>query len=162
YSIANEYPNPDALQEFSATTRNYSATFGRGSSAVTGVTRSGTNELHGTLFEFLRNTDLDSRPFFAANRSVFKRNQYGGTVGGPIVKNKLFFFASYEGTKARGTPSDVRYLTPTAEQRAGNFSALPKMIVDPNNGGAPFPGNIIPVSRIRPFATTFLQTDLPL
>ena len=66
YSIANEYPNPDALQEFSTTTRNYSAAFGRGTSAVTAVTRSGTNELHGTLFEFLRNTDLDSRPFFAA------------------------------------------------------------------------------------------------
>jgi hypothetical protein len=162
YSIPNEYPNPDALQEFSATTRNYSAGFGRGTSAVTAVTRSGTNEFHGTLFEFLRNTDLDSRPFFAAKRSVFKRNQYGGTIGGPIVKNKLFFFASYQGTKARGTPGDVRYLTLNADERTGNFSALPKSITDPNNGGTPFPGNIIPASRIRPYATTFVGTDLPL
>lgn len=161
YGIANEYPNPDALQEFSATTRNYSAAFGRGTSSVAAVTRSGSNEFHGTLFEFLRNTDLDSRPFFAANRSVFKRNQYGGTIGGPVIKNKLFFFASYQGTKARGTPGDVRYQTLTADERAGNFSALSKSILDPGTG-APFPGNIIPASRIRPFANTFVQTDLPL
>lgn len=162
YGIANEYPNPDALQEFSATTRNYSAVFGRGTSAVTAVTRSGTNELHGTLFEFLRNTDFDSRPFFAAKRSVFKRNQYGGTLGGPIIKNKLFLFGSYQGTKARGSPGDVRYPTLTADERVGNFSALTKSLKDPNNGGLPFPGNIIPLSSIRPYARTFVDTDLPL
>ncbi len=75
YSVANEYPNPDALQEFSVTSRNYSAEFGRGTSSVTAVTRSGSNAFHGTVFEFLRNTDLDSRPFFASARSIFKRNQ---------------------------------------------------------------------------------------
>jgi len=162
YAIANEYPNPDALQEFSATSRNYSAAFGRGDSAVTAVTRSGTNQFHGTLFEFLRNTDLDSRPFFAATRSVFKRNQYGGTVGGPVVKNKLFFFASYQGTKARGTPGDTRYRTLSADERNGNFSASPQPIMDPINPGVAFPGNIIPDSRIRPFASTFVSTYLPM
>jgi hypothetical protein len=162
YAIANEYPNPDALQEFSATSRNYSAAFGRGSSAVTAVTRSGTNEFHGTLFEFLRNTKLDSRPFFSAQRSDFKRNQYGGTFGGPIVRNKLFFFLSYQGTKARGTPGDVRYRSLNANERAGNFSGQPKNITDPDNNGAPFPGNVIPASRIRPYATTFLNQYLPL
>jgi hypothetical protein len=161
YSIANEYPNPDALQEFSATMRNYSAVFGRGTSAVTAVTRSGTNALHGTLFEFLRNTKLDSRPFFASRRSVFKRNQYGGTVGGPVVKNKLFFFASYQGTKTRGTPSDVRYRTLNANERAGNFSVQTKAISDPDNAGMTFPGNVIPASRIRPYASTFLSQYLP-
>jgi hypothetical protein len=162
YSVANEYPNPDALQEFSVTTRNYSAEFGRGTSAVTAVTRSGSNTLHGTLFEFLRNTDLDSRPFFAAHRSIFKRNQYGGTIGGPIVKNRLFFFASYEGTKVRGSAGDVRYQTLTADERSGNFAALlPKALMDPAGGG-PFPGNIVPASRIRPYASTYVGADLPL
>jgi hypothetical protein len=160
YGIANEYPNPDALEEFSATTRNFSAAFGRGTSSVSAVTRSGTNSFHGTVFEFLRNTDLDSRPFFASIRSVFKRNQYGGTIGGPVIKNKLFFFGSYQGTKARGTPGDVRYQTLTLAQRTGDFSAS-KSIIDPNNA-VQFPGNIIPASRIRPFANTFLQTELPL
>ena len=162
YAIANEYPNPDALEEFSATSRNYSAAFGRGDSGVTAVTRSGTNQFHGTLFEFLRNTDLDSRPFFAASRSVFQRNQYGGTVGGPVVKNKLFFFASYQGTKARGTPSDIRYRTLSSDERNGNFSATPQAIMDPANPGAVFPGNVIPASQIRPFAKTFLNSYLPL
>jgi hypothetical protein len=161
YSVANEYPNPDALQEFSVTTRNYSAQFGRGTSAVTAVTRSGSNAFHGTVFEFLRNTDFDSRPFFAANRSIFKRNQYGATVGGPIVKNKLFFFASYEGTKVRGSAGDVRYQTLTLDQRAGNFSALNKTLIDPDSGAA-FPGNIIPASRIRPYASKYVADDLPL
>lgn len=160
YSIANEYPNPDALQEFSATTRNYSAAFGRGSSGVTAVTRSGTNSFHGTLFEFLRNTNLDSRPFFATKRSEFKRNQYGGTFGGPVIRNKLFFFGSYQATKARGTPGDIRYRTLSAAERSGNFSGQ-KVINDPDNPGLTFPGNIIPSSRIRPFATTFLSTYLP-
>src|SRR5579883_175104 len=161
YAIANEYPNPDALQEFSATSRNYSAAFGRGSSAVTAVTRSGTNEFHGTLFEFLRNTKLDSRPFFSAKRSEFKRNQYGGTIGGPIARNKLFFFASYQGTKARGTPGDVRYRTLNANERAGNFSAQSKPLNDPDNPGMAFPGNIIPASRIRPYASKFVHEYLP-
>jgi hypothetical protein len=161
YAVANEYPNPDALQEFSATSRNYSAVFGRGSSAVTAVTRSGSNQLHGTLFEFLRNTKLDSRPFFSAKRSEFKRNQYGGTIGGPIVKNKLFFFASYQGTKARGTPADVRYRTLNANERTGNFSAQSTLLKDPDNPGMNFPGNIIPASRIRPYASNFVKNYLP-
>jgi hypothetical protein len=160
YSIANEYPNPDALQEFSATSRNYSATFGRGSSAVTAVTRSGTNTFHGTVFEFIRNTEFDSRAFFSAKRSVFKRNQYGGTFGGPIIKNKLFFFTSYQGTKTRGTPSDTRYRTLTAAERAGDFTGS-AAVKDPDNSGTPFPGNIIPTSRIRPFAANYVKNYLP-
>ena len=160
YSIANEYPNPDALQEFSATSRNYSAAFGRGSSAVTAVTRSGTNTFHGTLFEFVRNTEFDARSFFAANRSVFKRNQYGGTIGGPVVKNKLFFFGSYQGTKTRGTPADIRYRTLNDAERIGNFSGS-GTIKDPDNNGAPFPGNIIPAARIQPFANNYLANYLP-
>jgi len=161
YSIANEYPNPDALQEFATTTRGYSAVYGRGSSAVTAVTKSGTNDLHGSLFEFLRNTQLDSRYFFAAKRADFKRNQYGGTLGGPIVKNRLFFFGSYQGTKVRGTPADIRYRTLSAAERRGDFSYLTRPLNDPDNPGQTFPGNIIPTSRIRPFANNYLNNYLP-
>lgn len=160
YSIANEYPNPDALQEFSATTRNYSAAFGRGTSSVSAVTKSGTNELHGSAFEFFRNTQLDARSFFAANRADFKRNQYGGTVGGPIVRNKLFFFVGYQGTKVRGTPNEIRYRTLTALERAGNFAGQ-AALRDPANGNAPFANNQIPQNRIRPFATNYLNRYLP-
>lgn len=158
YSIANEYPNPDALQEFSVTTRNYSAAFGRGTSSVSGVTKSGTNEFHGSAFEFLRNTRLDARSFFAARRADFKRNQYGGTFGGPIVKNKLFFFVGYQGTKVRGTPNDTRYRTLSDAERSGRFTG---QIRDPENNNAPFPNNQIPAARIRPFATTYLNNYLP-
>lgn len=160
YSIANEYPNPDALQEFSATTRNYSASFGRGTSSVAAVTKSGTNEFHGSAFEFLRNTQLDARSFFAAKRADFKRNQYGGTFGGPILKNKLFFFVGYQGTKVRGTPTDVRYRTLSAAERVGNFAGQAP-IRDPDNGNAPFPNNQIPLDRIRPFANNYLNNYLP-
>ena len=102
YAIPNEYPNPDALQEFAVSSRNYSAAFGRGTTSVSAVTKSGSNEFHGSAFEFLRNTDFDSRPFFASRRSTFKRNQYGGTVGGPIVKNKLFFLSPTRAQKCEG------------------------------------------------------------
>jgi hypothetical protein len=161
YSIANEYPNPDALQEFSTTTRNYTAAFGRGTSSVAAVTRSGTNQFHGSAFEFLRNTELDARSFFSAKRADFKRNQYGGTFGGPIVKNRLFFFLGYQGTKVRGTPGDSRYRTLSARERVGDFSGVSTPIRDPENGNAPFPGNQIPANRIRPFASTYLSKYLP-
>ena len=161
YSIANEYPNPDALQEFSTTMRNYTAAFGRGSSSVSAVTKSGTNELHGTAYEFLRNTKMDARNFFAPRRSDFKRNQYGFTVGGPIAKNKLFFFAGYQGTKVRGTPNDIRYRTFTDAERRGDLSSYSAAVRDPDNPGQVFPGNIIPGSRIRPYATKYLSDYLP-
>ena len=160
FGIPNEYPNPDALQEFAVSSRNYSAQFGRGTSSVSAATRSGTNELHGSAFWFLRNTDLDSRAFFAPSRPVFKRNQYGATVGGPIIKNKLFFFVGYQGTKVRGSPGTQAYTTLTAAQRGGDFSTLNKPIIDPTTGQQ-FPGNIISPSRIQPQATKFLQQFLP-
>lgn len=160
YSIANEYPNPDALQEFTTTTRNYTAAFGRGTSSVAAVTKSGTNSFHGSVFEFLRNTQLDGRYFFSNHRADFKRNQYGGTVGGPIIKNKLFFFFGYQGTKVRGTPDDVRYRTLSDQERLGIFTGQ-NVIRDPNNNNAPFPNNVIPTDRIQPYARNFLDRYLP-
>jgi Carboxypeptidase regulatory-like domain len=160
YAIANEYPNPDALQEFAITSRNYSAKFGRGSTDVSAVTRSGTNSLHGSIYEFLRNTKLDATPYFSTTRPNFHRNQFGASVGGPIIRNKLFFFLSYQGTQQSGGPGNQTYTTVPLAERTGNFSAVSTPVIDPKTGKQ-FPGNIIPANRITPQATTFFQNYLP-
>ena len=162
YNVANSYPNPDTLQEFAVTTRQYSAAFGRGSSSVSAVTKSGTNQFHGNIFEFLRNDKLDSRAFFAVARPIFKRNQYGGTVGGPIVKNKLFFFFGYQGTETRGTPGVTSNRVFSPAERTGDFSASAAAVKDPLNGNNPFPGNLVPASRIPAYASNFVSKFLPL
>ena len=99
-------PFPDALQEFKLETSSLSAQYGQHSAgAVNAVTKSGTNDFHGDLFEFLRNGDLNARNFFAVVPDELKRNQFGGTFGGRIIKNKLFFFGGYQGTRIVGTVS---------------------------------------------------------
>ncbi len=159
YDLADSFPNPDALQEFTVETRGVNATQGRGSTEVWAQTKSGTNQFHGSAFEFVRNYDMDSRPFFASTVPIFKRNQFGGTVGGPIIKNKLFFFASYQGTRQVGTPGVTEYPTLTAAERAGNFSALSKALTNPLGGT--FSNNIIPPAQITTFATNYIQKQLP-
>jgi hypothetical protein len=165
YAISNNYPNPDALQEFSISSRNYSARFGRGTTDVSAVTRSGTNSFHGSLFEFLRNTSLDATPLFSTTVPVFHRNQFGGSVGGPILKNKLFFFGSYQGTQQTGSPGVQTYTTIPNVERGLNgadadFSAVSTPVIDPLTGKQ-FPGNIIPNNRISPQAKAFFSTTLP-
>lgn len=160
YSIANPYPNPDALQEFAVITRNYSATFGRGSTDVSAVTRSGTNNFHGSLFEFIRNTNLNTKPYFATARPNFHRNQFGGSFGGPMLPHRLFFFVSYQGTQQTGGPGNQTYTTVPLPQRAGDFSALTTPVIDPKTGKQ-FPGNVIPSARINPQAIAFFQKFLP-
>ncbi len=160
YATSINFPNPDALQEFRVSSRNYSAEYGRGSTTISAVTRPGTNHFHGDAFEFLRNNVLDARPFFSANRPVYKRNQFGGDLGGPIRKDKAFFFVSYQGTQVRGAPGSSSYNTLTAAERTGDFSALSKPIIDPTTG-QPFQGNIIPPDRIEPQATNFINQWLP-
>ena len=94
----NEAPNPDAVEEFRLITSNFNAEFGRSSGAVVNVvTRSGTNQFHGTLFEFLRNNELNARNFFVPTVQPLHQNQFGGSFGGPIKRDKLFFFGSYPG-----------------------------------------------------------------
>jgi hypothetical protein len=133
--IANVFPNPDAIQEFSFQTNSYGAKFGgRGGGIMNAVTRGGTNQFHGTLFEFLRNSNLNARNFFATAQDGLKRNQYGLTVGGPVRKDRTFFFFSYQGTKLRVAPTSNVATTPTAAQRAGDFSAIPRAIVDGGRG----------------------------
>src|SRR6266550_1904881 len=92
--------------------------------AVNSVTKSGTNELHGDLFEFVRNDLFNARNYFATSHSTLKRNQFGGTVGGPIVKNKLFFFGGYQGTTIRQDPANLQSFIPTAAIIAGDWTAF--------------------------------------
>ena len=93
--VANVAPNPDAIQEFSFQTNNYSAKFGgRGGGVVNMVTKSGTNAIHGSAFEYIRNHAMNARNFFAATDDGLKRNQYGVAIGGPVIRNKTFFFFS--------------------------------------------------------------------
>jgi hypothetical protein len=157
------FPNPDAIQEFTIQTNSYTAEFGRNRGAsINAVTKSGTNDFHGGAFEFVRNNDFDARPFFSTAVPVFKRNQFGAQLGGPIRKNKTFFFAAWQGTHVRGTPttSTAQVLSPA--ERTGNFSQLlPKAIIDPLLS-APFPGNMIPLSRLSTPALNFLNKFVPL
>ena len=155
--VANTIPNPDAIQEFSFQTNNYSAKFaGRGGGVVNVVTKSGTNRLAGTAFEYLRNSSLNARNFFASEDDGLKRNQYGGTLGGPVRRNQTFFFGSYQGMQIRVTPTENAAVVLTEAQRRGDFSALATPIVDPETG-LPFPGNQIPVSRFDPAAARVLE-----
>src|SRR5262249_16546763 len=116
-------PFPDALAEFKTEIGGMTASQGRGSQ-VSAVTKSGTNEFHGDVFEFVRNDLFNARNYFAVKGSTLKRNQFGGTVGGAIIKNKLFFFGGYQGTTLRQDPSDVRQFIPTAAMLAGDFTAF--------------------------------------
>jgi hypothetical protein len=168
-------PPIEAIQEVQVYTGKYNAEFGfSGSAVINVVTKSGSNELHGALFEFLRNNDADAKNFFAQDATPFRRNQFGGALGGPAIKNKLFFFGDYQGT--RFSTSQPGYTSaPTAKMYNGDFSELydltqPKdaggnaygQIYDPfsrvfdTNGNvvsvSPFPGNIIPASRFDPAA----------
>ncbi len=151
----------DALQEFQILQSEYSAEFRNAGGVMNGTTKSGTNEIHGVLFEFLRNDKLDSRNFFALQRDVLKRNQFGGGIGGPFVlpkiyngRNRTFFFMNYEGMRQRaGTVFNS--IVPSPAEKTGNFSAPGlNTIYDPSNG-LPFPGNVIPPGRISPQAQFF-------
>ncbi len=156
--VANVLPNPDAVQEFSYQTNNYGAKFaGRGGGVVNIVTRSGSNAFHASFFEYLRNGELNARNFFAPRNDGLKRNQYGLAGGGPIVRNKTFFFGSWQGTQVRSLPSSLTATVATAAQRRGDFSNfLPRQFVDPQ-GNLPIPGNVIPTSRLDPIALKVLQ-----
>ena len=117
-------PFPDALQEFKVETGATGAQNGlKSSGTISLVTKSGTNDIHGNAFEFVRNGIFNARNSFANRRDTIKRNQFGGTIGGPIEKNKLFFFAGYQGTTFRQDPSEIIGFVPTAAMLAGDFTA---------------------------------------
>jgi len=150
------YPNPDALQEFNVQTSNYSAQYGNFAGAVVNVvTRSGSNQFHGSLFEFVRNGAMNARNFFAAQSDNLKRNQFGASAGGPVVHNRLFWFGSYQGTLVRNTSYTNTAYVPSAALRRGDFTETGRSITDPLTN-RPFPGAQIPADRIRPIATNLL------
>src|SRR5690349_8037752 len=150
YSTSNQgfsnqvaIPSPDGVAEFKVITSNFSAEYGRvGGAVVNVVMRSGTNQLHGTLYEFLRNTSLNAVGYFKPNGGVkppLQRNQFGATIGGPIVKNKVFFFADYEGFRNI--------------QKVLNFDTIPNML---DRSG------VLPVAVVNPVTGTIYQAGTPI
>ena len=165
-------PTVEDILEFKIQTNLFGAEQGRNSGATVNViTKSGTNVYHGSAFELVRNNDFDARNFFNAAgtpQPEYRQNQFGGSVGGPIIHNKVFFFGDYEGfRKLQGTTTDVNTV-PTAAERQGDFSGIANQIYDPASLTAtpatasgytrlPFPGNIIPASRFDPVTSRVIQ-----
>ncbi len=135
------YPPPDAVKEFSIQAQNFSAEYGRNAgSQVNVVSKSGTNDFHGAAWEFLRNDALNARNFFAARVPARKQNQFGFAAGGPIRRNKLFIFGSYQGLLDRKEAVSIQSTVPSDAQRNGNFTDLGKTLRNPVNAitGEPF------------------------
>ena len=153
-------PSPDALAEISVETNNYAADTGNVAGAVlSNVIKSGSNRFHGNAFEYFRDSGMDANTW-ANNRSGAPRqerrqNIFGATFGGPLVKNKVFFFADYQGTRYDAPGTETISVAP-ASWRNGDFSGLSTVIRDPLTG-QPFPGNIIPANRISPVARAILS-----
>ncbi len=122
-------PNLDSIAEFRILTGNFDAEYGNYSGGrISVVTRSGDNQFHGTGFEFLRNTDLDARNFFSPARAVYQQNQYGGLFGGAILKNRIFFFADFQGTGQKQGVDTGLIQVPSLAERVGNFSDIAKQL----------------------------------
>jgi hypothetical protein len=161
------FPSAEAIQEFKVQTNIAPAEFGRAGGAIVNTTlKSGGNGIHGSAFEFIRNDNVDARPTFAPEISEFRRNQFGGTVGAPIIKNKLFVFGDYQGFR-QATPVGVDFASvPTQSMRQGNFSELLNpsqsglsqayVIKDVSSGNA-FPGNVIPANLQNSVGRNYLN-----
>ena len=153
-------PPPDAIQEFKILTHSYDAEYGRNAGSVVNVvTKAGTNNWHGGVWEFNRDDRLQAQNFFATTKPALKQNQFGGALGGPLVKNRLFMFTYFEGFQNKQGVTDTRTVL-SAAQRAGDFSGG-AVIRDPLNG-LPFFGNMIPTDRISPIAAKILDQYIPL
>lgn len=187
YNTNIPFPFPDALQEFSVQTNDYSARYGGNAGGVVNVvTKSGTNKFHGDLFEFVRNPVFNARPWDANSRDVIKRNQFGGTFGGPVIiphvyngHNRTFFFVGYQGERYRDSSTNHTFV-PTVTEENGDFSAL-LSATNPDNPfgkaeqitnpwpytvgttapGQAFPGNIIPTSALDPASLNLAKNYLP-
>ncbi len=168
-------PNPDAVEEFKILTNNYDAQYGRTSGGIVNqITKSGTNSFHGDLFEFNRNNFFNARDYFLPvdqAKQSFKRNQFGGTVGGPIKKDKLFFFLAYQGTRSRVGQTSPQLTVLTPAQRTGDFSSLCSTYVagactDPNGTQLtnPITGNIYANNQVpvNPVIANYIQDFVPM
>ena len=160
------YPSVDAVEEFKVQATNYTAEYGGHAGAnVQLQIKSGSNSLHGSAFNYIRNDSLDARNYFAkapTPKPQLDRQQFGGVVGGPVRRNQTFFMGSYEGVKeTRETVSQTNVLT--ADMRRGDFSAvLPGTVVRDPMTGLAFPGNIIPSERLDPLAVSMINAYQPL
>ncbi len=157
YSSQGVQPSPDAIAEFKVITGSYNAEYGRvGGAVVTAVMRSGTNQFHGTAYEFLRNTELNATGFLFSpavfKKPTLQRNQFGTTIGGPVIKNKLFFFVDYEGFRQLQSYLNLDSL-PTLAERNG---ILPQTVVNQLTGATYSAGTPIPIASINPFAAKVL------
>jgi hypothetical protein len=175
-SLQNAYPSSEGLAELRVTAFNNSAEFNQVAD-VTFITKSGTNQLHGSLFEYLQNDALDATILNFGTKAPKRFNTFGGSLGGPVTiphlyngKDKTFFYADYEGNRRR-TSFPEQYLVPTADQRNGNLNGLP--IIDPQSGastntltdplsGLPFANNTIPLTRLNPVSLNLLNGYYPL
>jgi len=136
-------PNLDSIAEFRILTSNFDAEYGEFSGGqIEVVTKSGTNAFHGDLFEFLRNTDLDARNYFSPTRGAFDQNQFGGTLGGPIRRNKVFFFADYQGTRLTQGIDTGEIPVPSLQERAGNLSGLANSFTTVGQNGTSVPTTV--------------------
>ena len=162
------FPNLEDVREFKVQIGNYDAEYMSGGAVINVNTESGSNQLHGSAFEFLRNSALDTRQYFDAPNTIppYKQNQFGASLGGPIRKNKLFFFGDYQGLRISQAFSAIAS-EPTAALRSGNFSGFPAVIYDPTTYNAttntrqPFANNQIPQSELNQTALSLLSV-LPL
>ena len=155
-------PNPDAVAEFKILTNNYEAEYGRTSGGIVNqVIKSGTNAIHGDVFDYFRNTALDASDYFLQGVPVFKYNIFGGTIGMPIKKDKMFFFASYQGARRREgqNPGILTVLTP--QERTGDFSDISTPLIDPTgaNPSGFFPNNQVPVDSVM---QNYINKYLPM
>jgi hypothetical protein len=163
------FPSPDALQEFNVQTDNMSAAYGNATGGVANVvTKSGTDKIHGDVFEYLRNYDMDAKNYFATSPDPLKQNQFGGMIGGPILKGKLFYFGSYQGTRQNTANNGLTAQVPTAAERTGDFSALlqgsnPTVLTNPDpTSPYQFDGNnMIDPAAFDPTAL-YLLNHIPL
>jgi len=155
-------PNPDAVAEFKILTNNYEAEYGRTSGGIVNqVIKSGTNAIHGDLFDYFRNTALDANDYFLQQAPIFKYNIFGGTIGFPIKKDKMFLFASYQGSRLREGQNPGVLTVLTKAQRNGDFSGLGFQLLDPT-GTSPtgyLPNNQVPVDSVM---KTYMNKYLPL
>jgi hypothetical protein len=164
FNTPSVVPNPDALDQFSMKTSNYGAQEGRGSgSQMNAITKSGTNHFHGALFEYLRNDAMDAKGYFAGPvKSPLRRNQFGGTIGGPILKDRLFFFFAYQGTRQTSSPNAINLVVPSAAERTGNVAELlPSTQLTIPGTSTPAPRNDL-TAYVNPAAVNFLNTFVPL
>jgi hypothetical protein len=158
------FPSVDALEEFKLQTSTYSAEFGRSLGGVVNLQiKSGTNNVHGSAFEFLRNDRFDANNFFnnraGRPKPDFKQHQFGGTLGGPVFKDRTFFFANYQGYRVQQGQTFLSTV-PSDLMRQGNFSEINRAIYDPLTH-QPFGGNVIPADRFDPAARNVMQQLIP-